>query len=91
MKIAQIVYHEISEMPKVSYDKKEDAKYNNQGSVKRNNQRERIPSKCLNKNYAGFTADIQTIQSQLTLLTMWITQAQCEQVRENTYRILNKV
>ncbi len=32
MKIAQIVYHEISEMPKVSYDKKEDAKYNNQGS-----------------------------------------------------------
>jgi len=32
MKIAQIVYHEISEMPKVSYDKKEDAKYSNQGS-----------------------------------------------------------
>ena len=50
-----------------------------------------LESKCLNKNYAGFTADIQAIQSQLTLLTMWITQAQCEQVRENTYRILNKV
>jgi flagellar biosynthesis chaperone FliJ len=50
-----------------------------------------LESKCLNKNYAGFTADIQTIQSQLTLLTMWITQAQCEQIRENTYRILNKV
>ena len=32
MKISQIVYHEISEMPKVSYDKKEDAKYSNQGS-----------------------------------------------------------
>lgn len=32
MKIAQIVYHEISEMPKISYDKKEDAKYSNQGS-----------------------------------------------------------
>ena len=31
MKIAQIVYHDISEMPKVSYDKKEDAKYSNQG------------------------------------------------------------
>lgn len=31
MKIAQIVYHEISEMPKISYDKKEDAKYSNQG------------------------------------------------------------
>jgi flagellar biosynthesis chaperone FliJ len=50
-----------------------------------------LENKCLNKSYAGFTADIQTIQSQLTLLTMWITQAQCEQVRENTYRILNKV
>ena len=50
-----------------------------------------LESKCLNKSYAGFTADIQAIQSQLTLLTMWITQAQCEQVRENTYRILNKV
>jgi hypothetical protein len=25
------------------------------------------------------------------LLTMWITQAQGEQIRENTYRILNKV
>ena len=32
MKIAQIVYHEISEMPKISYDKKEGAKYSNQGS-----------------------------------------------------------
>ena len=32
MKIAQIVYHEISEMPKISYDKKMDAKYSNQGS-----------------------------------------------------------
>ena len=32
MKIAQIVYNEISEMPNVSYDKKEDAKYSNQGS-----------------------------------------------------------
>ena len=31
MKIAQIVYNEISEMPNVSYDKKEDAKYSNQG------------------------------------------------------------
>ena len=31
MKIAQIVYHDISEMPNVSYDKKEDAKYSNQG------------------------------------------------------------
>lgn len=50
-----------------------------------------LENKCLNKNYAGFTADIQTIQSQLTFLTMWITQAQCEQFRENTYRILNKV
>jgi hypothetical protein len=50
-----------------------------------------LENKCLNKSYGGFTADIQTIQSQLTLLTMWITQAQCEQVRENTYRILNKV
>ena len=50
-----------------------------------------LESKCLNKSYAGFTADIQTIQSQLTLLTMWITQAQGEQIRENTYRILNKV
>jgi len=50
-----------------------------------------LENKCLNKNYGGFTADIQTIQSQLTMLTMWITQAQCEQIRENTYRILNKV
>ena len=32
MKIAQIVYHDISEMPNVSYDKKEDAKYSNQGN-----------------------------------------------------------
>ena len=31
MKIAQITYQDISEMPKVSYDKKEDAKYSNQG------------------------------------------------------------
>ena len=31
MKIAQIVYNDITEMPKVSYDKKEDAKYSNQG------------------------------------------------------------
>ena len=30
MKIAQIVYNDITEMPKVSYDKKEDAKYSNQ-------------------------------------------------------------
>ena len=50
-----------------------------------------LESKCLNKNYGGFTGDIQAIQNQLTLLTMWITQAQCEQIRENTYRILNKV
>ena len=32
MKIAQITYQDISEMPKVTYDKKEDAKYSNQGS-----------------------------------------------------------
>lgn len=32
MKIAQITYQDISEIPKVSYDKKEDAKYSNQGS-----------------------------------------------------------
>jgi hypothetical protein len=50
-----------------------------------------LSEKCLHKNYAGFTGDIQTIQNQLTMLTMWITQAQCEQVRENTYRLLNKV
>ena len=50
-----------------------------------------LENKCLNKNYGGFTGDIQAIQSQLTLLTMWITQAKCEQIRENTYRILNKV
>jgi len=50
-----------------------------------------LESKCLNKNYGGFTGDIQAIQSQLTMLTMWITQAQGEQIRENTYRILNKV
>jgi dCTP deaminase len=31
MKIAQLVYNDISEMPKVSYDKKVDAKYSNQG------------------------------------------------------------
>ncbi|MCJ7691357.1 MAG: dCTP deaminase [Clostridiaceae bacterium] len=31
MKIAQITYQDISEMPKVSYDKKDDAKYSNQG------------------------------------------------------------
>ena len=31
MKIAQITYQDISEMPNVSYDKKEDAKYSNQG------------------------------------------------------------
>ena len=31
MKIAQIVYNDITEMPKVSYDMKEDAKYSNQG------------------------------------------------------------
>ena len=55
------------------------------------NKTKELSNKCLSRNYAGFTADIQTIQSQLTLLTMWITQAQCEQVRENTYRILNKV
>ena len=50
-----------------------------------------LENKCLNKNYGGFTADITAIQHELTMLTMWITQAQCEQVRENTYRILNKV
>lgn len=32
MKIAQIVYNDITEMPMVSYDKKQDAKYSNQGS-----------------------------------------------------------
>jgi len=31
MKIAQLVYNDISEMPKVSYDKKESANYLNQG------------------------------------------------------------
>ena len=31
MKIAQITYQDISEIPNVSYDKKEDAKYSNQG------------------------------------------------------------
>ena len=31
MKIAQLVYNDISEMPKISYDKKVDAKYANQG------------------------------------------------------------
>ena len=31
MKIAQITYQDISEMPNVSYDKKDDAKYSNQG------------------------------------------------------------
>jgi hypothetical protein len=55
------------------------------------NKTKALSDKCLNKNYAGFTADINTIQHELTMLTMWITQAQCEQVRENTYRILNKV
>jgi hypothetical protein len=55
------------------------------------NKTKALSSKCLNRNYAGFTGDIQAIQSQLTLLTMWITQAQVEQIRENTYRILNKV
>jgi len=50
-----------------------------------------LESKCLNKNYAGFTGDITAIQHELTMLTMWITQAQGEQIRENTYRILNKV
>jgi hypothetical protein len=55
------------------------------------NKTKELSHKCLNRNYGGFTADIQTIQSQLTLLTMWITQAQVEQIRENTYRILNKV
>jgi hypothetical protein len=55
------------------------------------NKTRELSHKCLNKNYGGFTGDIQAIQSQLTMLTMWITQAQCEQIRENTYRILNKV
>jgi hypothetical protein len=50
-----------------------------------------LSHKCLNKNYAGFTGDITSIQHELTMLTMWITQAQGEQIRENTYRILNKV
>jgi hypothetical protein len=50
-----------------------------------------LENKCLNKNYAGFTGDIISIQHELTMLTMWITQAQGEQIRENTYRILNKV
>ena len=50
-----------------------------------------LSSKCLSRNYAGFTGDITSIQHELTMLTMWITQAQCEQIRENTYRILNKV
>ena len=55
------------------------------------NKTRELSHKCLNKNYGGFTGDIQAIQSQLTMLTMWITQAQGEQIRENTYRILNKV
>ena len=55
------------------------------------NKTKELSHKCLNKNYAGFTGDITSIQHELTMLTMWITQAQCEQVRENTYRILNKV
>jgi hypothetical protein len=50
-----------------------------------------LESKCLSRNYAGFTGDITSIQHELTMLTMWITQAQGEQIRENTYRILNKV
>jgi len=32
MKIAQICYHDISEMPYTDYDKKQDSKYSNQGS-----------------------------------------------------------
>ena len=55
------------------------------------NKTKELSHKCLNKNYAGFTGDITSIQHELTMLTMWITQAQCEQIRENTYRILNKV
>ena len=55
------------------------------------NKTKALSAKCLHRNYGGFTADINTIQHELTMLTMWITQAQCEQVRENTYRILNKV
>jgi dCTP deaminase len=31
MKIAQLTYQDISEMPNISYDKKQDAKYSNQG------------------------------------------------------------
>jgi len=50
-----------------------------------------LSNKCLNKNYAGFTADINTIQHELTMLTMWITQQQGKQIRENTYMLLNKV
>ena len=50
-----------------------------------------LESKCLSRNYGGFTGDITSIQHELTMLTMWITQAQGEQIRENTYRILNKV
>ena len=50
-----------------------------------------LSSKCLSRNYGGFTGDITSIQHELTMLTMWITQAQGEQIRENTYRILNKV
>ena len=50
-----------------------------------------LESKCLSRNYGGFTGDITSIQHELTMLTMWITQAQKEQIRESTYRILNKV
>ncbi len=50
-----------------------------------------LSNKCLSRNYAGFTGDITAIHHELAMLTMWITQAQCEQVRESTYRIFNKV
>jgi len=55
------------------------------------NKTKALSNKCLSRNYAGFTGDITSIQHELTMLTMWITQAQGEQARENTYRILNKV
>jgi hypothetical protein len=55
------------------------------------NKTKALSNKCLSRNYAGFTGDITAIQHELTMLTMWITQAQGEQARENTYRILNKV
>ena len=55
------------------------------------NRTKALSDKCLNKSYGGFTADINTIQHELTMLTMWITQQQGKQIRENTYMLFNKV